>query len=237
MTGIRYFPYAQATAARNMALDAAMLRCGQAGNCAIWRCYGWSEPAVTFGYGQQWEWVRRALGPFDGACIRRLTGGGIVDHRADLTYALSIPPAHPLYRQAALDVYRALHQGIAELYTACGIAAALAPCPGRCGTTGPARGPGICFQSPEPTDVIDPQTGSKFAGAAMKRNQHGLLIQGSLVCSSANFPDRETFTRQFGGFIEDWLAGGPSIESDSPPADSVAREEARFSSPEWNRKR
>lgn len=237
MSEIRHFPYAEAAAARNMALDVTMLNYGHAGNCVIWRFYGWSEQAVTFGYGQQWEWVRQALGPFEGACIRRMTGGGIVDHRNDLTYALSIPPSHPLYRQAALEVYRALHAGIADIFTSNGIAAILAPCPGRCGETRPTPGTGICFQSPEPTDVIDPQTGSKFAGAAMKRNQHGLLVQGSLARTTPDFPDREQFSRQFGEFIEDWLAGGPSVESASLPTDMVAREEARFSSRDWNRKR
>jgi lipoate-protein ligase A len=219
-----------------MAVDAAMLAFGRATDCALWRFYGWSEPSVTFGYSQKWDQVRQLLGSFEGACVRRLTGGGIVDHRNDLTYALSIPPPHPLYREAALDVYRAVHAGIAEIYTAAGIPATLAPCHGRCGGTG-STGPGVCFQSAEPYDVIHPQTGSKLAGAAMKRNRDGILIQGSLSRELPDFPGQEIIARQFGCFLAQWLGTGPSSESMPLPADGLAREEARFSSPEWNFKR
>ena len=44
---------------------------------------------------------------------------------------------------------------------------------------GPAA-PGVCFQKAELYDVIDPTTGAKIAGAAQKRNKHGLLFQGSI---------------------------------------------------------
>jgi lipoate-protein ligase A len=42
---------------------------------------------------------------------------------------------------------------------------------------GPA---GVCFQRAELYDIINETTGQKIAGAAQKRNKHGLLFQGSL---------------------------------------------------------
>jgi lipoyl(octanoyl) transferase len=113
-----------------MAWDQAMLHFGEMAGCAFWRVYGWSEPAVTFGYGQNRDWVRQAVAPFSGPCVRRPTGGGIVDHRDDLTYALSIPSTHPFFRRRATDIYRELHEGIARILEQSGFPAILAPCPG-----------------------------------------------------------------------------------------------------------
>jgi lipoate-protein ligase A len=220
----------------NMAVDAAMLATGHTENLALWRFYGWEEPAVTFGYSQNWEWVHQQLGGFEGACIRRLTGGGIVDHRQDLTYALTIPPPHPLYRQPALDIYQTLHAGIAKILMNSGIRSELAPCPGPCAEK-PSRPSGVCFQSPEPYDVIDPGSGAKLAGAAMKRNKEGVLIQGSLSPCGPDFPDAEFLAREFGSFLEAWLKTGPTMEADALPQEWVDREEARFSSPGWNFRR
>jgi lipoate-protein ligase A len=38
----------------------------------------------------------------------------------------------------------------------------------------------VCFQRAELYDVVHGATGEKIAGAAQKRNKHGLLFQGSL---------------------------------------------------------
>ena len=39
---------------------------------------------------------------------------------------------------------------------------------------------GVCFQRAEIYDVVHERSGAKIAGAAQKRNKHGLLFQGSV---------------------------------------------------------
>ncbi len=73
--------YDSASATDNMAIDATMLDFGGKMGQVMWRLYGWDEPAITFGYSQNWSWIQAYMHDFEGVCIRRTTGGGIVDHR------------------------------------------------------------------------------------------------------------------------------------------------------------
>lgn len=219
-----------------MALDAAMLSSCLSLDAVLWRFYGWDEPAITFGYSQKWEWVREETPSFNGVRIRRLTGGGIVDHRHDLTYAMAIPATHPFHRRSARDVYEDLHRGIAEVLASYGIPASLAPCPGRCAHS-ELPPSGICFQSPEPFDVVSPGSGQKIAGAAMKRNKSGVLIQGSLSRTAVPVPEAALFSGHFGRFLERWLETGATQEAAPLPEEIITREAARFASPEWNLRR
>ncbi|NDV61140.1 lipoate--protein ligase family protein [Puniceicoccales bacterium CK1056] len=236
MTQLRDFPYASTTAAGNMAFDSAMLSACLPRDQILWRFYGWDEPAITFGYSQKWEWVRQQTGNFEGTCIRRLTGGGIVDHRDDLTYSLAIPATHRFHRSAAQEIYRELHQGIADVLCSAGLRAELAPCPGPCAEA-ESQNSGVCFQSPEPFDVIAPDSGLKIAGAAMKRNKEGILIQGSLSRAAESLPQKDMFIAGFGRFLEKWLEAGPTNDADPISRDAIAGEESRFASSEWNFKR
>ena len=79
--------------AYNMALDEALLAHAARLGRPVLRCYGWTEPAATFGYFQKFAEVAQAtpLRPL----VRRPTGGGIVPHAADWTYSVTFPPATP----------------------------------------------------------------------------------------------------------------------------------------------
>lgn len=219
-----------------MAQDAVMLAQSRSGDAVLWRFYGWSEPAVTFGYSQKWEWVRSSVGPFEGALVRRWTGGGIVDHRKDLTYAISIPASHALHRHPALELYRELHALIADILNVEGIQSTLAPCPGKCadGRTAPT---GVCFQAPEPYDVIDPVSRAKRAGAAMKRNRDGVLIQGSLSLPGSSIEFRTQIIEAFGKRLPGWLHLPPSEPADPLPMQALGDECRRYASEAWNRRR
>lgn len=229
--------YATATAAENMAIDATMLEYGASIGEVMWRLYGWDEPAITFGYSQSWSWIQIYMQNFDGACIRRITGGGIVDHRHDLTYAVTIPPCHPFHRVPATDLYRDLHQHIAEILLDQGIAADIAPCRKPCGENAPGMSSGICFDAPEPFDVIKKPSGIKLAGAAMKRTQSGILIQGSLNMQGMPALSIDGFEHEFGGALARWLDCRKVVFSGSLPVDVLRRQRDRFSSVQWNQKR
>lgn len=153
----------------NMAMDEALLWETAATSVATLRFYAWSEPAATFGYSQRYaelESVTR-LRPL----IRRPTGGGLVPHDRDWTYSLAVPPGSVWYELSAVESYRRIHTWVVEALARLGIVAELAPCCRK-------EVPGQCFVGHEQYDVL--WYGRKIAGAAQRRNQLGLLIQGSL---------------------------------------------------------
>ena len=159
----------QGDAAFNMALDEALLanvtRLGQ----PVLRVYGWKQPAATFGYFQKFSEVECAtqLRPL----IRRPTGGGIVPHDADWTYAAIFPAGHEWHLLKAEASYRRIHEWLRLAFAEIKIETQLAPCCKK-------ELPGQCFVGHEKFDLL--WCGKKIAGAAQRRNKLGLLIQGSI---------------------------------------------------------
>ena len=156
-------------AAFNMALDEALLEAMPRLQTPVLRFYGWTEPAATFGYFQKFSEVAAAtkLRPL----IRRPTGGGIVPHDADWTYSAVFPPGHEWHSLKAEESYRRIHDWLRLAFAELKVATELAPC---CKKTLP----GQCFAGHEKFDLL--WRGKKIAGAAQRRNQLGLLIQGSV---------------------------------------------------------
>lgn len=164
-------------AAENMATDFLLLqRYPEAGEPRF-RHYGWRSPSFTFGYAQKVAAVRAQLPPGESFDLcRRPTGGGVVDHREDWTYALVIPRGHPLEELRATNSYRAVHEALAGALRAQGV-----PAVTKTAAPDPEDEPaGVCFQRAEIYDVVHESSGAKIAGAAQKRNKHGLLFQGSI---------------------------------------------------------
>lgn len=153
----------------NMALDEALLEAVAELGCPVLRFYAWTIPVATFGYFQKYAEVERmtALRPL----IRRPTGGGLVPHDADWTYSVVFPPSDPWHRLRAVTSYARLHEWIRASFARLGVASELA-------THASKERPGACFAGPDKFDVV--WQGRKVAGAAQRRNRHGLLIQGSI---------------------------------------------------------
>ncbi len=232
-------PNAFGDAATNMAIDTALLESIPDG-LAAFRHYAWLEPAATFGYAQTIDSVRQTMGT-DLKLCRRLTGGGIVDHRNDWTYALVLHNNLPPAKAPATELYQKIHDAIRLALKEMDIESQLAPCPRRCQQIRtPSLLPSQCFVSPAANDVLRPD-GGKIAGAAMKRTRRGLLIQGSI--DRGALPDNfdfhslvEQLPRQFSATLK--LQPG-SLEDIRPlfNSASIEREKLRFKSQKWNEKR
>jgi len=214
-------------AADNMALDEALLDAMPRLQKPVLRFYGWMEPAATFGYFQKFSEVAAAtlLRPL----IRRPTGGGIVPHDVDWTYAAVFPAGHEWHSLKAEESYRRIHDWLRLAFAELNIETALAPC---CKKTLP----GQCFAGYEKSDLL--WHGKKIAGAAQRRNQLGLLIQGS-VQPPPGAPARADFERAMRAVAEKlfavtWTDFSPDAAL-AAAAEKLARE--KFSLAGHNQKR
>jgi lipoate-protein ligase A len=239
MTHLQLLPIRTAGAAENMALDFLLLQRYPASEACRFRHYEWRGPASTFGFSQKIEFVRAHL-PTAAALdlCRRPTGGGIVDHRTDWTYALVLPRGHVLYDSRAAQSYRIVHERLAAALGALGQPAAVKmacePCPPSDLSTMASAQEGICFQRAELYDVVNSVTGAKIAGAAQKRNKHGLLFQGSIEKNSVGPVDWEDFAGRFTAALASAL--GATAEPTPWPElneDEVSGLIEQYSSPEW----
>ena len=192
-------------AAFNMALDEALLENISRLGKPVLRFYGWTEPAATFGYFQNFSEV--ALTTHLRPLIRRPTGGGIVPHDADWTYSAIFPPGHEWHSLKAEESYRRIHDWLRQAFMGLKIETELAPC---CKKTLP----GQCFIGHEKSDLL--WHGKKIAGAAQRRNKLGLLIQGSVQSPSVSV-SRDEWEREMVAVAAknsgvDWQVGGADGE-------------------------
>jgi len=213
--------------AYNMALDEALLEGASRLGKPVLRFYGWTEPAATFGYFQKYAEVERAtrLRPL----IRRPTGGGIVPHDVDWTYSLVFPPGHEWHSLKAGESYRRVHEWIRSAFARLKVVTELAP-------GGKTSAPGECFVGHVKSDLL--WHGKKIAGAAQRRNQLGLLIQGSvqpppIALARADWESamRDVAVQEFGAAWNDFSPDTTLCAR----ADELVR--AKYSQATCNRKR
>lgn len=241
---LHHLPTITASAAENMAHDLLLLEHYPTPDTLRFRHYHWATPCHTFGYTQQWQFIQTQT---NDPSTRRPTAGGLVSHHHDWTWTLVIPPQHPWCREKAALVYQHLHQAIAEELNTHHVPAALIPCPRQnCGEANtPTQAPpppaptGICFQSPEIYDVARKADGTKIAGAAQKRNRHGLLVQGSIDRTAAHeVTDWQQFETNLIRRLATALQATPKSTAfpkwDTPQWDTTCR---KFQSHQWNQRR
>lgn len=233
---LHVLPVRTAGAAENMAVDFLLLQRYPDAITARFRHYEWRGPAFTFGFSQKIDFVREKLAadlPID--LCRRPTGGGIVDHRNDWTYALVIPRGHALEEARATQSYRVVHACLTEALVSLGQPVELkAVCEPPADGAECAPGPGVCFQRAELFDVVNTRTGAKVAGAAQKRNKHGLLFQGSIEKGSVGAVDWDEFGARFVAALARALA----VEAVETPWPDFVEDEVgglieQYSSGDW----
>ncbi len=151
-----------------MAVDEWLL---ETATTPVLRVYRWAGDWASVGYFGQLAAARAA---FPGAgVVRRWTGGGMVDHRADWTYTLAVPLTEPLANQRGAGSYRDIHEILAHVLDGEGITASLS-------LGAEETGDALCFANPVTHDILG-QGGIKLAGAGQRRSLQGLLHQGSVA--------------------------------------------------------
>jgi lipoate-protein ligase A len=225
---LHHLPTRTSDAAGNMAADFLLLQRYPHPDAARFRHYGWRRPAFTFGYAQKIAFVRERL-PLEASLdvTRRPTGGGIVDHRDDWTYALVLPRKHPLFDRPGPAIYRAVHEAVAAALSSRGACVRLQ-------REAPPTAAGVCFERPELDDIVREDDLRKVAGAALKRGKHGMLLQGSIWRPSVAALDWDGLD----GALAASLAEALQLTVVAPgwPAMDPDEEEglvAQYASPEW----
>lgn len=203
-------------APEQMALDEALL---EFAGGPLLRVYRWEGPAVTFGYSQSLAGIRRGFPALP--LVRRWTGGGIVEHGSDWTFALVVPADEPFVKLRPAETYRLIHEMISVVLGTSAISARL---------TGPedCRPGDACFAAPSLHDVT--AGGRKVCGGAQRRTRRGLLHQGSIQ----NIIMPENFGAVLSGALSD------RVEGFSPPAKLFERAHRlatkKYATEDWNAK-
>jgi lipoate-protein ligase A len=206
--------------AYNMAMDEALLREVRE---PVLRLYEWDVPAVSLGYFQA-----AALAPEGRPLVRRYTGGGLVDHAADITYTIVLPRAHAWMELSMPESYAMIHRGVQAVLAARGVKSDVA-------AEASALESEACFAKPVRFDVMAGDR--KLSGAAQRRTREGMLHQGSilLVEPAKNGEVRRSFAEVFAQRLEIEIVAGELTKTEADRTTTLERE--RYATEAWNRMR
>jgi lipoate-protein ligase A len=164
----------------NMAIDEALLSCfDPAESFPVLRLYGWSPAALSLGRYQKAEEALdldlcRAAGV---PLVRRITGGGIIYHAAELTYSLVCAPHHLPPAASIKESFRILTSFLLTLYRNLGLNASYAVDRLPPGSPLGERTP-FCFAGKESYDILI--NGRKIGGNAQRRLKNTIFQHGSI---------------------------------------------------------
>ena len=246
----------------NMAVDEALLQhFDPALSQPVLRLYGWEPPAFSVGRFQRAE-DALPLGRCAAAgipVVRRITGGGVIYHAAELTYAVVCAPRHISDARSVKESFRALTGFLLRFYGDLGIKASWAVDSLSAGGRFGGRTP-LCFAGKEEYDIV--AGGRKIGGNAQRRLKDAVFQHGSvpLRCALAEalpffreppsgLLERTTSLAQLGVTADlAWLrerftaAFGETLCVDLVPSTLTAEEEAtaarlgvdRYGKDAWN---
>ena len=159
----------------NMAIDAALLDLAGETACAVWRCYGWTIPTISFGRNE------RTHGRFSPArvrdaglrAVRRPTGGRALLHAREVTYSVAMPLNA---RQSWRVAYAAINEVLLRALQSLGVSAQLVA-EHEAEPVAP-NGP-VCFDQPAAGEIT--VHGRKIVGSAVWRQGGAYLQHGSIL--------------------------------------------------------
>lgn len=159
----------------NMERDRSLLVEAEKGIAGC-RVYRWDGPWVSLGASQnpRRELLDSELAPW----VMRPTGGKAVLHGHDETVGLAVPlDVLGVSSRSVKAAYRAVVGPLVEALNRCGLTCVLAE-----GTRYVGSGPRTadCFAHVSPNDIVDPRTGMKVCGCALRLTEKAVLVQASI---------------------------------------------------------
>jgi lipoate-protein ligase A len=159
----------------NMAVDEFLFRRVDAAPATYLRFYQWDKPTASLGYSQDVSKVvdvdfcrRHGVG-----IVRRITGGKLVLHDREVTYAVASSDAE-IFTETLRDSYQLISRALIKGLELMGLA------PGLAETSPPSyiRGTMPCFALPARDEIEI--GGKKIIGSAQKRTGATFLQHGSI---------------------------------------------------------
>ncbi len=195
------------------------------------RLYTWSPEALSLGFFQTLDEVPAACAGL--ATVRRITGGGAIHHHArELTFSLTAPAGHALYRGEVAASYARVHRALIAALDAAGLAGATLA-EGRGELASDRAGTGMCFHASTPLDVV--WLGRKGIGSAQRRTGGRVLHHGSIKLgpsplepdvATASDAGVEVTPEAFGALLEGVFARTFDVEWRDEPASAAELAEA-----------
>lgn len=190
---------------------------------SVLRVYHWDDDWASLGYFGKIGEARAAIPEVQ--WVRRWTGGGMVDHRADWTYTLVIPQSEPLANLRGAQSYREIHRMIAVALGVEEIHVILS-------SGEEETGASLCFENPVSYDLVSPD-GRKIGGAGQRRTRQGLLHQGSLSLSCDALKSVTRAENLAACLCPSWQ----QLDFHPDPEQISFRTAARYSQKKWTEKR
>ncbi|MES2659152.1 MAG: hypothetical protein V4689_11085 [Verrucomicrobiota bacterium] len=200
-----------------MAVDEWLL---ETAACPVLRVYAWAGDWGSIGYFGKIAEAREVFPGLD--LVRRWTGGGMVDHRADWTYTLAVPAGEPLAGLRGAESYRQIHEILMRALEDEHLEALISDGERATGAT-------LCFENPVGHDLLGVD-GRKLAGAGQRRSKSGLLHQGSVAVETISNARAVNFATRLSRTWEE-MVRFPDSE------DLGARIHARYARDEWMNRR
>ncbi len=174
----RQWAFLRSTAAggvTNMAIDSALLELAGAEHRAVWRCYAWESPTISFGRNE------RTKGRFSPSrlrdaglrAVRRPSGGRALLHAREVTYSVAMPLDDQLSWRLA---YAAVNDVLLRALQSLGVPAQLVT-DANASAVAP-DGP-VCFDRPAVGEIM--VRGRKLVGSAVWRQGGAYLQHGSIL--------------------------------------------------------
>lgn len=178
----------EAAPAFNMGLDEALLLSDE--RRPTLRLYSWRPDTLSLGYFQRLADVPGAQRA--GALVRRITGGGAIHHRRELTFSLAMGLDHPLYAGSVAESYERVHALIVAALAELGVQASLR---GERALASDREGTGMCFHHSTAQDLV--WDDRKGVGSAQRRKDGRVLHHGSIKLGTTDLEgDIATVDRQ-----------------------------------------
>lgn len=169
----RFIDSGRGTASWNMAVDESLLSSYSEGDLPIIRLYGW-ENSLSLG---RFSTLSATLDPEKLAAehlpfVRRMSGGGVLVHGGDLSYAL-ILPRDRVNENGVKESYRYLCRFLLNVYHTLGYEGCFAA-----DIQLQTNRSDSCLAAFEAYDIVI--NGKKMGGNAQRYTRHGLLQHGSI---------------------------------------------------------